>query len=91
LLTSVVAPAATLQMVEADDIGLASPSFQNQNRWGKVQMEMMKPSTAKLMTGLMSIGLKSLEAVDHETQSAGGDAEWAAKQALVAIREQNSY
>ena len=38
------------------------------------------------MGDLMSVGLKSLEHVDDETQRAGGDAEQAAEKALAAIR-----
>ena len=38
------------------------------------------------MGDLMSVGLKSLDHVDDETQRAGGDAEQAAQKALAAIR-----
>jgi hypothetical protein len=46
----------------------------------------MKPSTAKFMGDLFAIGLKSIDDIDRETQSAGGNAEKAAEQALAAIR-----
>jgi hypothetical protein len=85
---AVAVSAATLQMVEADAVDLTSQSFQSKQGWGTVQREVMKPSTAKLMTGLLSVGLKSLEAVDHETCSTGG--EWAAEQAFAEICEKNS-
>ena len=78
-------------MVEADAVHLTLPSFQSKKGWDIIRGEIMKPSTANLMRGLVSIGLKSLEVVDQETCSASGDAEWAAEQALAAIREKNSY
>ena len=73
-------------------VDLASPTLQGEergssNHWDKIRTEYMKPSTATLMTELMSIGLKSIETVDRETQSAGGDAERAAEKALAAFRE----
>ena len=75
-------------MVEVDASGglvPAGPAVAGA-RWSKVRKEYMKPSTAKFMGDLFAIGLKSIDDIDRETQSAGGNAEKAAEQALAAIR-----
>lgn len=58
--------------------------------WAKARQEHIRPSTAEIVKDLLSIGLKSLEDVDRETQLAGGDAEQAAEKALAAVRAMSS-
>jgi hypothetical protein len=58
--------------------------------WAKAHQEHIRPSAAEVMKDLMSIGLKSLQDVERETQIAGGDAEQAAEKALAAIRAMSS-
>lgn len=58
--------------------------------WAKARQEHIRPSAAEVMKDLMSIGLKSLQDVERETQIAGGDAEQAAEKALAAIRAMSS-
>ena len=74
---------AIAQVVQDDVVPEGSPS---DPLWSKVRKEYMKQSTANLMSDLMSIGLKSLEDIDRETENAGGDAEQAAEKALAAVR-----